>query len=115
MTKETPGQENEGQPIPERPVGNRRAGPTFAEPEEPVADLSSEILKTLPRASGERVTCRRITGNHYRCNWWSALKSNDRDVAMTGLAVTTHRVSKSQMLYVTRTADGLSIKPVSSS
>ena len=31
-------------------------GPAFAAPEEPISDLSAEILKTLPRTTGERIT-----------------------------------------------------------
>lgn len=96
-----------------RPAGDRE-GPTFAEPEGTVADLSKEIVQALPRAAGERVTCRRISGNHYRCNWWAPQNTNTYDnPTITGLEVTTHRVSKSRMFLVTKSVNGLSIKPTS--
>jgi hypothetical protein len=89
-------------------------GPTFAQSETPVADLTSEILQALPRARGERVTCRRITGNHYRCNWWCPQSTDEYDnPGMTGMTVTTHRVRRSEMLHVTQTAKGLVMLPVS--
>jgi hypothetical protein len=76
-------------------------GPAFAEPENPVVDLSPAIIKAVPRSSGEHVTCRRVSGNHYRCNWWRAVHSADGNHAMTGLLVTTHRVARSRFLHVT--------------
>lgn len=84
-------------------------GPTFAEPEQAVDDLSREIVKSVPRSEGEHVTCRRVSGNHYRCNWWRVEKSGDGGRVMTGLAVTTHRVSRSRFLCVTRTGKRLEI------
>lgn len=86
-------------------------GPAFAAPEPPVKDLSSQIVLQVARAPGERVTCRRISGNHYRCNWWSAQGTDDYDNPdMRGLTVTTHRVSRSRLLYVTKTDKGLVIR-----
>src|SRR4051812_47804007 len=76
-------------------------------------DLSAEIMKTVERAPGDRVTCRHIVGDHYRCNWWGQLSTAEYDnPAMLGLMVTTHRVRKSAFLKVTRTAEGLKIGPV---
>jgi hypothetical protein len=76
-------------------------------------DLSAEILKTVERAPGDRVTCRHIVGDHYRCNWWGQQNTDAYDnPAMLGLMVTTHRVRKSAFLKVTRTPEGLSIGPV---
>jgi hypothetical protein len=110
MNDEAPSQENESGPILERAAPAKVTGPTFAQPEQRIADLSSEIVKVLPRGVGERITCRRIIGDHYRCNWWSPQESKDTDgQGMTGLAVTTQRVSKSQFLHVTRAATGLAI------
>src|SRR4051812_38284329 len=40
--------------------------------EEPTADLSAEIIKSVEKWPEDRVTCRRIGANSYRCNWWSA-------------------------------------------
>jgi hypothetical protein len=111
MTSQPPAEGEERKPAYEG-VLNAEKGPTFSAPEEAVADLSGEILKSLPRGKGERITCRRITGNHYRCNWWTPQPTIDFDnPAMTGLTVTTHRVSKSQMLHVTKTSGKLTITP----
>ena len=113
MTSQPPAEENDRQASHDV-VTNAETGPTFSAPEEAVADLSNEILKSLPRLKGERITCRRITGNHYRCNWWSPQSTGEFDnPAMTGLTVTTHRVSKSQMLHVTKTSGKLTITPAS--
>ena len=66
-------------------------------------DLSAEIIKQIPRERGEQVTCRRITKNHYRCNWWRAEDTAAYDnPSMSGLLVTTNRICKSQFLRVTR-------------
>jgi hypothetical protein len=97
---------------PREPASAPEAGPTFAEPEPRVQDLSQEIVKTLAKSAGERVTCRRISGNHYRCNWWTAQSPKKYDNPhMAALTVTTHRVSRSELLHVTRTAKGLTIRP----
>lgn len=108
MTTEEP--PSSGDPPKQRPSApSKRAGPAFAEPEES-ADLSKEIAKTLPCGPSERVTCRRIAGNLYRCNWWSPQNTDGYDnPAMVGLVVTTHRVSRSELLHVTKTAQGLVI------
>ena len=87
------------------------AGPTFAAAEPRILDLSKEIVQTVTRAAGERVTCRRISGNHYRCNWWAAQGTNEYDnPEMTGMLVTTHRVIRSQMLRVTKAGGALQIE-----
>jgi hypothetical protein len=77
----------------------------FAKTERPAADidLSSEIAQTVARDFDERVTCRRVSGNSYRCNWWSPSRSKRYDnPRMEGLLVTTHVVSKSRFLNVTK-------------
>jgi len=77
----------------------------FAKPERQTADvdLSSEIAQSVAREFDERVTCRRVSGNSYRCNWWSPSRSKRYDnPRMEGLLVTTHVVSKSRFLNVTR-------------
>jgi len=111
MALETPNPDEKARSQPEGDLVLQSAGPAFAEPEEHVADLSSEIVKQLPRASGERVTCRRITGNHYRCNWWTPqIAALYGGRLAPGLATTTHRVTKSQFLHVTKTDGTLAIK-----
>jgi hypothetical protein len=113
MGQQVPAEDNKD-PAVQEAVETKEKGPTFAAAEEAVSDLSSEIIKSLQCARGERITCRRITGNHYRCNWWSPQATNDFDnPKMTGLTVTTHRVSKSQMFHVTRKSGQLTITPAS--
>jgi hypothetical protein len=88
-------------------------GPTFAEPEQPVVDLASEVVATIGRSPGERVTCRRIVGNNYRCNWWAAENTRHYDnPTMSGLTVTTHRVVRSQLLRITRSKGKLVFEQV---
>lgn len=69
--------------------------------EKPSADFSREIVQALKCAPNERITCRQITGNFYRCNWWAPQKT-DGNPAMAGLVITTHCVRRSEVLYVTK-------------
>ena len=80
-------------------------------PESAPLDLSAEIISTIARNTDERVTCKRISGSHYRCNWWApeTLAGYDNP-GMQGLLVTTHRVRRSRFLNVTKTAQGLVIE-----
>jgi hypothetical protein len=85
-------------------------------PERRVADpdLSAEIAQSIARTFDEKVTCRRISGHNYRCNWWSPSTSTGQDnPRMGGLLVTTHVVRKSKFLNVTKTEKGLTIKDAS--
>jgi hypothetical protein len=80
------------------------------------ADLSVQIAQTVERGYGQRVTCRRISGSNYRCNWWSPKSGSSYDnPRMQGLLVTTHVVVKSRFLTVTRTENGLAISEASRS
>jgi hypothetical protein len=81
--------------------------PSPAKPPAPT-DLSSEILQIIEKRPADRVTCRWISGNNYRCNWWapSGLMGYDNP-GMVGLMVTTHRVRQSRFLTVTKTPEGL--------
>ena len=79
-------------------------------------DLSAEIASTIERRRDERVTCRRISGTNYRCNWWAPQTLTGYDnPSMRGLLVTTHRVRRSRFLSVTKTEEGLVIGDGSSS
>ena len=76
------------------------------------ADLSAEIEQSIERQFGERVTCRRISGSNYRCNWWSPRSSSKYDnPRMERPFVTTHVVVGSRFLTVRRTEQGLLIVP----
>jgi len=75
------------------------------------ADLSAEIARQVEKRPNDRVTCRRISGDTYRCNWWAPASISGYDnPAMAGLTVTTHRVRKSQCLNVTRASQELLIR-----
>lgn len=80
-------------------------------PSADAADLSLEIAAQIEREPTDRVSCRRIYENRYRCNWWAPANTADYDnPGMYGSTVTTHRVRKSAFLRVTRTNNGLSIR-----
>jgi hypothetical protein len=71
-------------------------------------DLSAEIALTVERAKGERVKCRRIFGDNYRCNW---LAVDDRAVGRgTSLAVDTYHVRASKFLRVRKVGEALVIE-----
>ncbi|MDQ3440498.1 MAG: hypothetical protein M3478_09135 [Planctomycetota bacterium] len=102
----------------ESPILTKAPNPSAVAPDAGAAaasaDLSREIVKQLTKQSSDRLTVRRIWGNHYRCNWWSPEATGMYDnPQMGGLTVTTHRVRKSQFLRVTKSATGLSIEVIS--
>ncbi|MDB5174268.1 MAG: hypothetical protein JWN51_3041 [Phycisphaerales bacterium] len=71
-------------------------------------DYSEEIIRFVKKRPEDRVTCKHVSGNNYRCNWWapaSGLKYDNPQ--MTGLTVTTHVVRLSRFLTVTKNAEGL--------
>src|SRR5215213_7534271 len=78
---------------------------------QPRSDFSAEIAASVAREPSDRVSCRLIYGDHYRCNWWSCADTSAYDnPGMMGLTVTTHRVRRSAFLRVTKTAGGLKIR-----
>ena len=86
------------------------AGPTFAQAERAVTDLSEELMATLPRDAGQIVRCRRISGDRYRVNWWGSRNATRHDNAGAGgLMVTRYRVVKSRMLRATTSEHGIAI------
>lgn len=87
------------------PESNTAAAPVAPQ------DLSGEIASAVERAADERVTCKRVSANNYRCNWWAPESIVGYDnPRMHGLLVTTHRVRRSRFLTVTKTAQGLVIE-----
>ena len=77
------------------------------------ADLSREIVSRVEKQSQDQVTCRRISENYYRCNWWAPQGTTGYDNPhMFGSLVTTHRVRKSRFLHVTKTGENLRITVV---
>jgi hypothetical protein len=77
-------------------------------------DLSEEIARTVEKRASDQVTCRRITRNHYRCNWWSLESTKGYDnPGMAGMLVTTSRIRQSHFLEARRTPEGLQIDVIS--
>ena len=73
-------------------------------------DLSDEIARAVRKAPREQVTCRRITSNHYRCNWWAAENVAGYDnPGMSGMLVTTSKICRSQFLHVVKEGTDLQI------
>jgi len=106
-------EESGERPVQEAPRPHVELGPSFAAPGPEAKDLSGAIAAALKRAVGERVTCRQISGTHYRCNWWAARDTDDYDnPSMTGQMVTTHRVVRSELIRATRAGDDLRIDVV---
>lgn len=71
-------------------------------------DLSADIMRTIDRLPGDRVTCRHVGGNCYRCNWWAVADTANYDnPGMSGMVVTTHTVRTSRFLRATRSATGV--------
>jgi len=86
------------------------SGPAFATAEPRMRDLATDLMQILPRGSGEMVRCRRIVGDHYRCNWWGSREASVKDnVGGSGVVITRYRVVKSRMLRATVTHEGVSI------
>ena len=78
-------------------------------------DLSQEIIRAVARKPGEQVTCRRVTQNFYRCNWWALENTADYDNPdMLGMLVTTSRICRSQFLRAVKTGDQLTISVIAS-
>lgn len=68
-------------------------------------DRAREIMSTLEREPGDRLTCVRVFGEFYRCNWWSTGVGPADPPMIRGLEVSTYRVRKSRLVKVT-VADG---------
>ena len=78
-------------------------------------DLSGEIAKTVSKNPGEQVTCRRVSHDHYRCNWWTLDNTAAYDnPKMSGLMVTTSTICQSQFLRVTKQSNALKIQVITS-
>jgi hypothetical protein len=76
-------------------------------------DLASEIARSIPRKPREQVTCRRVTKNNYRCNWWTLENTAPYDnPGMAGLLVTTSRICQSEFLHAVKVGGDLKIEVV---
>jgi len=77
-------------------------------------DLSSEILTKVGHKPGEQVTCRRVSANHYRCNWWRLKRTSGDDHSAIMGEVCSSRVYRSEFLRVEKPAKELLITVISS-
>ena len=100
------------EPTPPATVVVRRHRAANEAPEgKAAADLAAKIACQVERESSDRVSCRHVYGNYYRCNWWAREStSRDDNPGMGGLTATTHRVRKSAFLRVVKSDDGLAIQ-----
>ena len=74
-------------------------------------NLAASVAAAVEKLPGDTVRCTHVSGDRYRCNWWSAQSVLGYDnPGMRGLMVTTHRVRKSLFLRASRTAAGLAIR-----
>ena len=79
----------------------------------PEIDLSDEISRAVTRNPGEQVTCKRVSDQYYRCNWWRLQTTTGYDnPAMLGMLVTTSRICRSEFLRARKSGDQLSISVV---
>lgn len=92
-------------------MSDRPIDPSGVTKDPGTGDLSSEIAAFIGHDADERVTCKRVSGSRYRCNWWAPANAVGYDnPMMRGLLVTTHRVRRSRFLNVTKTETGLVIQ-----
>ena len=74
------------------------------------ADLSAEIAMSVEREKGEKVKCRRIYGDNYRCNWLTIDgRASQRGMS---LALETYRIRESKFLRVKKVGEQLVIEDV---
>lgn len=93
---------------------DRPIDPSYGTSNPGADDLSSEIAVSIGHDADERVTCKRVCGSRYRCNWWAPSSATGYDnPTMNGLTVTTHHVRCSRFLNVTKTETGLLIQDCS--
>jgi hypothetical protein len=86
----------------------------FPEPSPPAniqSDLSVEITLTVKRQPGDEVRCVHVSGDKYRCNWWSPHKTDEYDNPKMcgGQLATTYRIRKSCFMRVTKIGERLTI------
>lgn len=81
---------------------------TIGTHEEP--DLSAEIAQTVQRQPGDRVRCRRVFKNTYRCNWHAPERSHAGDRAARFLE--TYRIRDSKFLRASRVDGALVIEDI---
>ena len=76
-------------------------------------DLALQIVRSLPKKGREQITCKRVTKNHYRCNWWTLDDTAAYDnPGMKGSLVTTGRICQSQFLHAVKVGGDLKIRVI---
>jgi hypothetical protein len=77
----------------------------------PQSDLSAEIADSVKRQPGDVVRCVHVSGDKYRCNWWSIQDTDayDNPKMRGGQLATTYRIRKSSFMRVTKGGDKLAI------
>jgi hypothetical protein len=87
-------------------------------------DLSRQIEAAVEKQRGDVVRCSRVSGHHYRCNWWAedlrptlgdgprgAVRTVGSNSAGGGSAlINSHRIRQSKFLYVTVRGDRMVIE-----
>jgi hypothetical protein len=73
-------------------------------------DLSAEISMTIDREKGQKVKCRRISGDNYRVNWLEV--DNRAGQRGLSLALDTYRIRQSKFLRVKKVGEQLVIEDV---
>lgn len=76
------------------------------------AQVVAELTRTLELQPGDRVSCVRVFGDFYRCNWWAPGHSSAELRMIEGLRASTYRIRKSRFLRVTSAAGGVIIQDV---
>ena len=61
-------------------------------------DLSVEIAQAVEKMPGERVRCRRVSNNTYRCNWIAPEQQAGEAIRF----IDTYRIRSSKFLHVTK-------------
>jgi hypothetical protein len=64
----------------------------------PTPDLSAEIAMTVEKLPGERVRCRRVSANTYRCNWIAPERQSGDALRF----IDTFTIRASRFLHVTK-------------
>ena len=76
-------------------------------PIHPTPDLSAEIARTVQKQPGDRIKCRRVAANTYRCNWFAPEHAAEDQ----GLCfLDTYRIRDSRFLRVQKTNGQLVIE-----
>ena len=74
------------------------------------ADRSAEVAQLLNKQPRDHLTCVRVYGDFYRCNWWAPGDVANRPGAIEWLEISTYRVRKSQFVKATMNDGKLAVE-----